>query len=101
MHYRDFHHGETGRLKGRTEETFARMLLSPVRICSYLCVFGHHTKHRGTVILRISGHWAEAEIERAATLGWICGYEDGTFRPENRLPAPAMAMINRVLCRLP
>lgn len=20
-------------------------------------------------------------------MGWICGYEDGTFRPENRLPA--------------
>ena len=35
-------------------------------------------------------------------MGWICGYEDGTFRPENPITrAEAMAMINRVLCRLP
>ena len=50
----------------------------------------------------IAGHWAEAEIERAATLGWIMGYTDGTFRPENYITrAEAMTMINRVLNRLP
>ena len=50
----------------------------------------------------INGHWAKAEIERAATLGWIQGYSDGTFRPNNNITrAQAMTMINRVLCRLP
>lgn len=50
----------------------------------------------------ISGHWAEAEIERAASLGWIMGYTDGTFRPDNYITrAEAMTMINRVLCRIP
>lgn len=50
----------------------------------------------------ISGHWAEDEIERAATLGWIRGYTDGTFRPNNLITrAEAMTMINRVLQRLP
>lgn len=50
----------------------------------------------------ISGHWAEAEIERAATLGWIQGYSDHTFRPDNYITrAEAMTMINRVLNRLP
>lgn len=50
----------------------------------------------------ISGHWAQADIERAATLGWIQGYTDGTFRPENYITrAEAMTMINRVLCRIP
>ena len=50
----------------------------------------------------ISGHWAEAEIERAATLGWINGYEDGTFRPDAEITrAEAMTLINRVLQRLP
>ena len=29
----------------------------------------------------IKGHWAEKYIERAAELGWIKGFEDGTFRP--------------------
>ena len=50
----------------------------------------------------IAGHWAEAEIERAATLGWIMGYADGSFRPENDITrAEAMTMINRMLQRLP
>ena len=50
----------------------------------------------------ISGHWAEAEIERAASLGWIMGYTDSTFRPDNYITrAEAMTMINRVLCRIP
>ena len=50
----------------------------------------------------ISGHWAEAEIERAASLGWIRGYMDGSFRPDTYITrAEAMTMINRVLCRIP
>lgn len=50
----------------------------------------------------ISGHWAKSDIERAVLLGWIKGYTDGTFRPNNYITrAEAMTMINRVLCRLP
>lgn len=50
----------------------------------------------------ISGHWAEAEIEHAAALGWIMGYSDGTFRPDSYITrAEAITMINRVLCRIP
>ena len=50
----------------------------------------------------ISGHWAEAEIERAVAFGWIAGYPDGTFRPDTYITrAEAMTMINRVLCRMP
>lgn len=33
----------------------------------------------------VSGHWAEADILRAAELGLIGGYEDGTFKPDNSL----------------
>lgn len=48
------------------------------------------------------GHWAEDEISRAAALGWIQGYSDGTFRPNQYITrAQAVTMINRVLCRLP
>ena len=48
------------------------------------------------------GHWAEDEISRAAALGWIHGYSDGTFRPNQYITrAQAVTMINRVLCRLP
>lgn len=50
----------------------------------------------------ISGHWAENEIIEAAARGWIRGYEDGTFKPEQYITrAEAMTMINRVLNRIP
>lgn len=50
----------------------------------------------------IKGHWAEKYIERAAELGWIKGFEDGTFRPNDCITrAQAMTMINRVLNRIP
>jgi uncharacterized repeat protein (TIGR02543 family) len=50
----------------------------------------------------IEGHWAQADIERAAALGWIEGYEDGTFRPDRYITrAEAMTLINRVLDRVP
>lgn len=50
----------------------------------------------------ISGHWAEKEIERAATLGWVSGYTDGSFHPDAPITrAEAMTLINRVLCRMP
>ena len=47
------------------------------------------------------GHWAEDEISRAAALGWIQGYSDGTFRPNQYITrAQAVTMINRVLCQM-
>lgn len=50
----------------------------------------------------LEGHWASEEIGRAAALGWILGYEDGTFRPDQPITrAEAMTMVNRVLHRLP
>ena len=50
----------------------------------------------------IEGHWAKAYIERAAELGWISGFQDGTFRPDAYITrAQAVTMINRMLNRLP
>lgn len=48
----------------------------------------------------ISGHWAEDAINAAYGAGWVGGYEDGTFRPDQNISrAEAMALINRVLER--
>ncbi len=48
----------------------------------------------------ITGHWAQKSIELAAGNGWINGYTDGTFRPNNKITrAETFAMINRVLDR--
>ena len=50
----------------------------------------------------VAGHWAEHDIHEAAAHGWIRGYEDGTFKPDQFITrAEAMTMINRVLNRVP
>lgn len=50
----------------------------------------------------IKGHWAKAYIERAAELGWISGFQDGTFHPDAYITrAQAVTMINRMLNRVP
>lgn len=50
----------------------------------------------------IYGHWAMKEINISANNGWVLGYEDGTFRPDQKITrAEAMAMVNRVLQRIP
>ena len=41
-------------------------------------------------------------MERAAALGWVRGFADGTFRPDAKITrAQAITMINRILNRLP
>ncbi len=50
----------------------------------------------------IAGHWAEAYIQRAAALGWVQGYPDGSFGPDRLITrAEAVTLINRVLRRNP
>ena len=50
----------------------------------------------------IASHWAKDEIGVAANKGWINGYPDSTFRPDQYITrAEAMTLINRVLNRLP
>ncbi len=92
-----------GILKGRTETAYVPN--APITRAEFaaICARFDTSKHDGdSNFTDISGHWAEAEIERAASLGWIKGYTDRTFRPENYITrAEAMTMINRVLNRLP
>ena len=50
----------------------------------------------------IASHWAKNEISAASNNGWITGYPDGTFRPDNKITrAEAMTLVNRVRKRLP
>jgi hypothetical protein len=49
----------------------------------------------------ITGHWAAESINKAAEAGWITGYDDGSFRPDQKITrAEAMTLINRLLYRL-
>ena len=48
----------------------------------------------------VDKHWAKEYILKDVSLGWITGYEDGTFRPDDLITrAEAMTIINRVLVR--
>ncbi|MEA4987171.1 MAG: S-layer homology domain-containing protein [Anaerovorax sp.] len=48
----------------------------------------------------VEKHWAKSYINSAATKGWIKGYEDGSFKPDQYITrAEAMTLINKVLER--
>ena len=48
-----------------------------------------------------SSHWAYAAITSAAEKGWVNGYSDGTFRPENAITrAEVVKITNAVLTRI-
>ena len=50
----------------------------------------------------VTSHWAKDEISIAANHGWIKGYEDGSFKPDQKITrAETMTLVNRVLKRLP
>lgn len=64
--------------------------------------FDSNANTTGVSFTDIYGHWAQKEINIAANNGWILGYENGEFRPnQNITRAEAMAMVNRVLQRIP
>ena len=92
-----------GIVKGRSAETFAPN--APITRAEFAAIcarFNTKPTNTSNSFSDISGHWAEAEIERAVAFGWIAGYPDGTFRPDTYITrAEAMTMINRVLCRMP
>ena len=92
-----------GIVKGRSQEHFdPNAPITRAEFAAICARFDTSKRNGDSDFSDIAGHWAEAEIGRAATLGWIMGYTDGTFRPENNITrAEAMTMINRVLNRLP
>jgi len=50
----------------------------------------------------ISGHWAETDIANVANVGWLVGYPEGSFNPDQFITrAEFMAMTNRMLERVP
>lgn len=92
-----------GFVEGRSTTTFDPQ--SPITRAQFAAIcarFDTGTSSGTQTFSDISGHWAEKYIQRAAELGWIKGFEDGTFRPDTYITrAQAMTMINRVLNRIP
>lgn len=59
-------------------------------------------KYGGKTFTDLAGHWSKSYVELAAGNGWIAGYPDGSFRPDQKITrAETVTMINRVLDRVP
>ncbi|WCK54300.1 S-layer homology domain-containing protein [Aneurinibacillus sp. Ricciae_BoGa-3] len=44
----------------------------------------------------VSGHWAQAQITKWVDKGYISGYADGTFKPNNSITrAEFMTLVNK------
>lgn len=93
-----------GILKGRTADTYApNEPITRAEFATICARFDTSNPDTGEVgFTDLTGHWAEADVLRAAALGWVEGYEDGTFRPDAFITrAEVITMMNRLLCRLP
>lgn len=89
-----------GIIKGYTDGTFQpNKSITRAELATIIARFAKLDVNTKT-FSDINGHWAQKNIELAAGNGWINGYEDGTFRPNNNITrAETFAMINRVLDR--
>ena len=92
-----------GIVKGRTANTFVpNAAITRAEFAAICSRFDRSNVEIKSDFNDISGHWAEKEIRRAASLGWIKGYADGSFKPDQNITrAEAASMINRMLHRLP
>jgi hypothetical protein len=49
-----------------------------------------------------ASHWAARYIDMASSRGWVQGYGDGTFRPDNAITrAEVVTLVNRAIDRVP
>ena len=92
-----------GIVKGHNDGTFAPN--APITRAEFAAIaarFDDKNTNTSSKFTDIASHWAKNEIGIAANKGWINGYPDGTFRPNQYITrAEAMTLVNRVLNRLP
>ncbi len=93
-----------GIFNGKTADTFAPS--APITRAEFAAVCARFDRSgaqaAGAGFTDIAGHWAREQILRAAALGWVHGYSDGRFAPDEPITrAEAVTMINRVLRRDP
>ena len=92
-----------GIVKGHNNGTFAPN--APITRAEFAAIaarFDDKNTDTSSKFTDIASHWAKNEIGIAANKGWINGYPDGTFRPNQYITrAEAMTLVNRVLNRLP
>lgn len=64
--------------------TYSKLLAGLIFAGMLLMTFNFSNSAAAEIIFQdIQGHWAEADIGRAVDAGYIKGYADATFRPDN------------------
>ena len=91
-----------GIINGRSENVFAPdALITRAEFATITARLSEKEVEGESMFDDTKGHWAEANINKAATFGWIVG-ENGVFRPDDNITrAEVMTIVNRVLGRLP
>ncbi|EFI41974.1 Cna B-type domain-containing protein [Peptoniphilus sp. oral taxon 386] len=57
-------------------------------------------KKQAAAFTDVSSHWARESIEKIMGQGWITGYEDGSFKPEQAITrAEVVSIVNKMLDR--
>ena len=78
-----------------TRAEFAAMVVSYLGLGNYNAI-------GSDAFTDIEGHWASDAINAAYSQGWVRGFGDGTFRPDQPITrAEVAALVNRALGRLP
>lgn len=92
-----------GILAGYKDGTFRpQQYITRAEFATIAALFFHAPEVEDDAFTDIYDSWARDYINRAAKLGLISGYKDGTFRPQNQITrAEVMEIINNVLFRTP
>lgn len=91
-----------GVLNGRTADSFDPLAnITRAELTTIIVRLSEATYDGETMFRDIKGHWAESNINVAASINWVTG-NDGLFRPNDSITrAEVITLINRALNRLP
>lgn len=92
-----------GVVNGRFETVFApEEYITRAEFTTICARFDEANETINNIFTDIDLHWASEYILEAVAYGWVEGYEDYTFRPDQFIErAEAITLINRVLNRIP
>jgi pectate disaccharide-lyase len=95
---------QKGLVNGYEDGTFRpAAAMTRAELVAILVQFLPKTSGQAATSFSDSGsHWAKSAIEQAAAAGWVNGYEDGSFRPDQSITrAETVVLLNRALGRTP
>ncbi|MEK3916562.1 S-layer homology domain-containing protein [Paenibacillus sp. FSL H7-0331] len=92
-----------GLMEGYNGSSFKpEQMITRAEMAAILSRISSNSAGSGDSFKDVNGHWAQSVVAQAKAAGYIDGYTDGTFRPEQTLTrAEAVTMMNKLLGRGP